>query len=323
MIRLAVDILQRVIDQPCVLPILDLFLLILPRWLFTLMSDEEACDDPWAPSKVAHKTSKSVMSKKKKLKKKGSSLYIPDDTPTSIIGEPSVDTEMDASDGTIAFQPTTESTSELLSSLQTLQFNGEYADFSIKCCDDTYQVHKAIICPRAPFFRAAFGNSTKECEAAEVDLSEHDPTSVRLMVYYLYNLDYPHVKLDGSLGNHTSSNNSNLSHHCRLYALADFCQMNTLKTLTVDKFKKEAETHWNDPDFFEAIQFVYSATVSTDRSMRDAVVGVMMAHRTLLDRQEFKDLVKEIDLAYELLMRMHETGGIKGTRNCRYCGQLY
>jgi hypothetical protein len=25
------------------------------------------------------------------------------------------------------------------------------------------------------------------------------------MVYYLYNLDYPHVKLDGSLGNHVSS----------------------------------------------------------------------------------------------------------------------
>jgi hypothetical protein len=123
----------------------------------------------------------------------------------------------------------------------------------------------------------------------------------------------------------SSSNNSNLSHHCRLYALADFCQMDSLKTLTVDKFRKEAETHWNDPDFFEAIQFVYSATVSTDRSMRDAVVGVMMAHRTLLDRQEFKDLVKEIDLAYELLMKMHETGGqanLRGTRHvsCARCG---
>jgi hypothetical protein len=118
----AVDIFQRVINQPCALPILDtcIFLLIFYRRLFTFMSDEEACVDPWAPSQVAYKTSNSVMSKKNKKKKKGSSLYIPDETPTSIIGEPSLDTEMDASDGIITFQPTKESTDELLSSLQTL-----------------------------------------------------------------------------------------------------------------------------------------------------------------------------------------------------------
>lgn len=82
------------------------------------MWDEEDCVDPWAPPKAAYRTSRSVMSKKNK-KKKGSRLYIPDKDPTSI-GEPSLNTEMDASDGTMTFQPTKESTNELLSSLQTL-----------------------------------------------------------------------------------------------------------------------------------------------------------------------------------------------------------
>lgn len=122
MIRLAwkkaVEIVQRVINQPCALLILDLFHLVLSRWLFTLMWDEEVCVDSWAPPNVAYRTSRSVMIKKSK-EKKGSSLYIPDDEPTSI-GEPSLNTEMDASDGTMTFQPTKESTNELLSSLQTL-----------------------------------------------------------------------------------------------------------------------------------------------------------------------------------------------------------
>ena len=48
-----------------------------------------------------------------------------------------------------------------LSLLQSLQLNGEYTDFSIKCGDDMYKVHKAIICPRSAFFRAVFANDTK------------------------------------------------------------------------------------------------------------------------------------------------------------------
>ncbi|KAH6686623.1 hypothetical protein F5X68DRAFT_240053 [Plectosphaerella plurivora] len=241
------------------------------------------------------------MARKTKKKKKGTdSLY-------HLIGA-------DDPEVLIAHQPTKESTDELLSSLRQLHISSEYSDFGIKCSEDMYKVHKAVICPRSSFFHAVFENETQERDTAEVDLSEHDGTSVRLMVYFCYHLDYPHVKLDGTFGNQVVSGyqhtqeTSNLSHHCRLYALADFCQMEGLKMLAVSNFRKEAEIHWNDPDFFEAIQFVYAATVSSDRTLRDAVVDVMMKHPTLLDRQEFKDLLKEIDLAHEMLLKIHERG---------------
>lgn len=155
------------------------------------------------------------------------------------------------------------------------------------------------------------------------------------MVYFLYNLDYPHISSVGTPCNRIipttttvfcknkrkpptvvfqtdlvpadgpQMQNSNLSHHCEVYALADFCRIEGLKTLAAAKFESEARVFWNHSDFYEVVKFLYSSTLTEDQEMRKVVVKVIMRHRELLERQEYKDLVKDTDLAYELLMEFH------------------
>ncbi|KAF2656476.1 hypothetical protein K491DRAFT_596932 [Lophiostoma macrostomum CBS 122681] len=67
--------------------------------------------------------------------------------------------------------------------------SGKHSDFTIKCHGDIYRVHKAIVCPRSAYFDAAtrFG---KEAEENSIDLVDDEPQMVKLMVQYLYELEY-------------------------------------------------------------------------------------------------------------------------------------
>lgn len=40
---------------------------------------------------------------------------------------------------------------------------GAYTDCTIRCHNDIYRVHKALICTRSTFFAAAFNSSMKVC----------------------------------------------------------------------------------------------------------------------------------------------------------------
>lgn len=43
----------------------------------------------------------------------------------------------------------------------SLYFSGEYSDFTIKCQEDEYQVHKVVICPRSPWFTRKLCNDSE------------------------------------------------------------------------------------------------------------------------------------------------------------------
>lgn len=106
-----------------------------------------------------------------------------------------------------------------------------------------------------------------------------------------------------------SRENTFLLQHCRVYALADMCQVDDLKSLAASKFKVEVQKQWNHPDFFEAIQEIYTTTLPTDRELRDIVVEVLKRHKQLLDNEDYKKMVSQLDLAFELLMAVHKQSG--------------
>ncbi|KAF2251317.1 hypothetical protein BU26DRAFT_603766 [Trematosphaeria pertusa] len=83
-------------------------------------------------------------------------------------------------------------------SMQSLLQSGKHSDFVITCGDDTYNVHKSIVCSQSDFFDAAsrFG---KEGEEGKVDLPDDDPETVKNMMQYLYGLDY-HLPSDNASG---------------------------------------------------------------------------------------------------------------------------
>ncbi|KID81498.1 succinate-semialdehyde dehydrogenase [Metarhizium guizhouense ARSEF 977] len=258
---------------------------------------------------------------------------------------------------------------DLLDSLNESFYTGKYSDCTIVCGDYEQRAHKLVICPRSTFFEAAFAHEMKEKATGIIELQEDDPEAVKLMVYYLYHLDYPYMPpcqlfeyikcnpkssgpssplvrtlassqrtavptigsggMSGDLpiskpdcqcgrtrrlctcnyeGRQSADQvgqvqeSPNLLHHSRVYALAEKYGIQSLKNLAVTKFRKDSETWWNHEEFAEAAKEAYTTTRDYDRGMRDAVVAAVQAHRQLLNRQDVQSVMKESQLAYDVLM---------------------
>jgi hypothetical protein len=82
--------------------------------------------------------------------------------------------------------------------MKSLLDTGKHSDFVIVCGDDTYNVHKSIICSQCSFFDAA-SRFDKEAEEGKIDLADDEPEIVKYFIQYLYELDYhiPSEKLPG------------------------------------------------------------------------------------------------------------------------------
>ncbi|KAF5989216.1 kelch 4 [Fusarium coicis] len=74
--------------------------------------------------------------------------------------------------------------------LGNLLKTGDYSDFVITCGETRHKVHKAIICPRSDFFKAACGSGFKEAQTGEVELPDDDPFAVSMMIEYCYHQTY-------------------------------------------------------------------------------------------------------------------------------------
>ncbi|KLP07984.1 uncharacterized protein LW94_10712 [Fusarium fujikuroi] len=59
--------------------------------------------------------------------------------------------------------------------LADLLKTGDYSDLTISCGKDRYPVHKAIICPRSHFFKAACDGKFKEAQTGTINLPDDDP----------------------------------------------------------------------------------------------------------------------------------------------------
>ncbi|ORY17303.1 hypothetical protein BCR34DRAFT_52098 [Clohesyomyces aquaticus] len=80
---------------------------------------------------------------------------------------------------------------QFIGSFKDLLVSGKYSDFTITCGEDTYSVHKAVVCPRSDFFANALDFAVgKAAEDHKVDLPEDDPDIVKLMIQYFYEAEY-------------------------------------------------------------------------------------------------------------------------------------
>ncbi|KAK3719921.1 hypothetical protein LTR37_004044 [Vermiconidia calcicola] len=81
---------------------------------------------------------------------------------------------------------------ELFNALQSLYQSRDYSDLVIFARDGTrHPVHRAIVCPRSPWFSGAVQvGHWREGNEGHVALPDEEPEVVRLLVEYLYLLDY-------------------------------------------------------------------------------------------------------------------------------------
>jgi hypothetical protein len=209
---------------------------------------------------------------------------------------------------------------------------------TITCGNDEYKVHKAIICPRSTFFAAACNGRFQEGKSGIVVLADDDPEAVELMIHYFYYFDYTtQAEVQNKLTVETLRQASSMSPsatlaqhekalrdrfgafntmapsitvHSRVYALGEKYDIQGLKHLSLEKFKKEAKTHWDSDDFITAIVEVYTSTVDGDRGMRDAVVEAIYQHTSVLDKKPMQEVVRRLDLCFDLMMRFRQ--GVRG-----------
>ncbi|KAF5539801.1 amino acid transport gap1, partial [Fusarium phyllophilum] len=118
--------------------------------------------------------------------------------------------------------------------LANLLKTGDYSDLTITCGKDQYRVHKAIICPRSNFFKAACDGKFKEAQTGKVNLPDDDPRAVCMMIEYLYHDAYTPPPRDGALDAHLSDteyNNEQEKRKMELYG-ATFIGNKRVKRLT-------------------------------------------------------------------------------------------
>ncbi|WPH05111.1 Hypothetical protein R9X50_00801200 [Acrodontium crateriforme] len=81
---------------------------------------------------------------------------------------------------------------ELLTALRNLYISRDYSDLVIYAADGTrFPVHKAIICPRSPYFENTVKqHQWRDGKEGNIAVEEDDSEIVRLLIEYFYLLEY-------------------------------------------------------------------------------------------------------------------------------------
>lgn len=113
---------------------------------------------------------------------------------------------------------------------------------------------------------------------------------------------------------HSHETQGSLATHAKVYALSKKYGIASLQGLALDKFEAEAREDWDTDDFLQAVREVYTApglTDAADRSLRDVVTAVVFEHPELLDEQKTQEVIRGLDLGYDLLMHVRKHGGFR------------
>lgn len=97
--------------------------------------------------------------------------------------------------------------------------------------------------------------------------------------------------------------------HVLVYATADKYGIEPLKRLAASKFLAVATQLWNHPRLFDAINHIYlEMLLERSCALKDAVLDVIMSHKSLLEVEDIKEVMEQSSLAFELLTRFRIDG---------------
>ncbi|KAF5556557.1 kelch 4 [Fusarium mexicanum] len=115
--------------------------------------------------------------------------------------------------------------------LGNLLKTGDYSDFVIICGKARHKVHKAIICLRSDFFKAACTSGFKEAQTGEVELPDDEPLTTaaasiprEALGPYVFIIPYVALRV-----------------HYKVYALGEKYGIPGLKALAAHNFETECE----------------------------------------------------------------------------------
>jgi len=231
-----------------------------------------------------------------------------------------------------------------MTSLRMLR-SGKYHDFTVKCNDRTWKVHRAVICAKSKYFESLCDgqfkvltrhpptscisdyrtdDTSKEAQERSVSLEDDDPKYVEAMLLYMYTAEYPFIGWKDSVPDQ-------LLVDAKLYTLADKYIIPTLKNLISGHFTNYllaiTERDHSPPmkALPELLATVYEGTPNTDRGLRDKLLTHMLQHKKkFLGRKSVRMYAgKNHDFALDLLnhymAEAHSYAADKFLYWCRTC----
>ncbi|KAH6666876.1 hypothetical protein B0J14DRAFT_490538, partial [Halenospora varia] len=200
----------------------------------------------------------------------------------------------------------------------------------LRCQDEVFKVHRAIVCFRSAVLVAAIKRNFKEGQTKEIDLSANDPEAVESMIEYLYPDDYHNPEIDTlaattveqTLGEGASATAKSITStsnpflfNVKVYILADQYNVPGLKSLAKAKHEQISVTHWNSTLFCVAAGLLWPNTVESDRQLRDSFIRVAEANiEEMVSTKEWAEVAnKWSDLSFAVLESVVEKY-VKGVR---------
>ncbi|KAF5556556.1 kelch repeat BTB domain-containing protein [Fusarium mexicanum] len=100
---------------------------------------------------------------------------------------------------------------------------------------------------------------------------------------------------------------SQLSLHAKVYGLGEKYRIEGLKKEAQRKFESEIQSgNVGVDDFAEAVEEVYTSTVSDDRGLRDVVVKMIELDVLLLDHAVVREVMRATEFALDVLLYMSQ-----------------
>ncbi|KPI36916.1 uncharacterized protein AB675_6036 [Cyphellophora attinorum] len=179
---------------------------------------------------------------------------------------------------------------------------GKYSDFTIKCGDKSFAVHKVVIASHSDFFRAAIESGFKEATENEIIIRESTCVAVAMVITFLYfltNDDYSGLQTNRYMALRRQfykafrdkfkekewKKNTAFGDALDTYLLADRYMLTELKEAADEEIGHWLEYQWHNPLTLQAsVEKIFTATSSTDNHVRPNLTVWIISHTCIVQR---------------------------------------
>ncbi|KJX92608.1 hypothetical protein TI39_contig5839g00028 [Zymoseptoria brevis] len=158
-------------------------------------------------------------------------------------------------------------------------YNSEvFSDFTIKCGDRKWKVHKFVLAVHSDVFKRCCHSTTKESSEGVLDLSKHDELKVETLVHYLYHFNYDYANPEPELDIHVDQG----CFHIDMAVIADRYFIAGLNNLANRKFRRSIiNTVLDDAGLAMLATTAYEIPQATEKHIRGVLVGNIVKARIL------------------------------------------
>ncbi|ELR10125.1 hypothetical protein VC83_04336 [Pseudogymnoascus destructans] len=188
--------------------------------------------------------------------------------------------------------------------------SGKYSDMRITCEEQTWNVHRSVVCAHSPVFAAMIDGGFKEAHSGVIDLPADKADIVEMMLRFLYQGDYDDLRCSTAPGEDLVELNADaMVVNVEVYVIADKNGIPALKVLARQKYAELVAEIWQAESFMDSVEMVFQETLPGD-SLRKFVIETVVLHIHTLIREEWfvAMLEDQGDFAVEVLKGILELG---------------